>query len=187
MNLPLVIIHDALQNDVLVRKYMPLSPGQVSVLRLVKAAGKAQDLEHVCEGTAISGFSDEDRTAQEKHQERDPQAHSWDYIAQLKAEILLDVGHPSQRQNGPQVDAPVEPVEEPARRLWSSVFNLQTQKARSVKHVTVKQTVYKIDIIWIETPFFFLLQAWFSLNLEIKRFSIKSSTCLYASLGISKA
>lgn len=85
----------------LVRKDMLLSPEQVSVLWLVGAAGKAQNLEHVCEGTAISRFSDEDGTAQEKHQERDPEAHSWDYIAQFKAEILLNVGHASQRKNGP--------------------------------------------------------------------------------------
>lgn len=107
---------------------MPLSPEQVSVFWLVGAAGKAQDLEHVCEGTAISRLGDEDGTAQQKHKERDPQAHSWDYIAQLKTEILLDVGHSSQGKNGSQVDAPVEPVEEPACCLWSPVFNLQPQK-----------------------------------------------------------
>lgn len=120
---------------------MLLSPEQVSVLWFVGAAGKAKDLEHVCEGTAIGRFSDEDGTAQEKHQERDSEARSWDYIAQLKAEILLDVGYTSQRKNGPQVDAPVEPVEEPAGRLWSPVFNLQSHKANSVRHhVTVRQS-----------------------------------------------
>lgn len=141
----------------LVRKNRLLSPGQVSVLWLVGAAGKAQDLEHVCEGTAISRFSDEDGTAQEKHQERDPQAHSWDYIAQLKAEVLLDVGHTSQRKNGPQVDAPVEPVEEPACRLWSSVFNLQSQKAHCVRqHGTVKHTNSVQNSYHLDRNFFFL-------------------------------
>lgn len=121
---------------------MLLSPEQVSVLWLVRAAGKAQNLEHVCEGTAISRFSDEDGTAQEKNQERDPEAHSWDYIAQFKAEILLNVGHAPQRKNGPQVDAPVEPVEESACCLWSSVLNLQSQKAHCVRqHVTVRQSI----------------------------------------------
>lgn len=106
----------------------------------MRAAGKAQDLEHVCEGTAISRFSDEDGTAQEKHQERNPQADGWDDIAQLEAEILLDVGHTTQRKNGPQVNAPVEPVEEPACCLWSPVFNLQQHKALCVRqHVTVRQ------------------------------------------------
>lgn len=103
------------------------------------AAGKAQDLEHVCEGTAISRFSDEDGTAQEKHQERDPQAHGWDDIAQLEAEILLDVGHTTQRKNSPQVNAPVEPVEEPACCLWSPVFNLQHKALCVRQHVTVRQ------------------------------------------------
>lgn len=116
-----------------VMKGLLLSPEQVRVLWLVGAAGKAQDLEHVCEGTAISRLSDEDGTAQEKHQEGDPEAHSWDYVAQLKAEVLLDVGHTSQRQNGPQVDAPVEPVEEPARCLWSPVFHLQSHKTHRVR------------------------------------------------------
>lgn len=111
----------------------------------MRAAGKAQDLEHVCEGTAISRFSDEDGTAQEKHQERNPQADGWDDIAQLEAEILLDVGHTTQRKNGPQVNAPVEPVEEPACCLWSPVFNLQQHKALCVRqHVTVRQ----YNIIW---------------------------------------
>lgn len=133
---------------------MLLSPKQVSVFWPMGAAGKAQDLEHVCEGTAISRFSDEDGAAQEKHQERDPEAHSWDYIAQLKAEVLLDVGHASQRKNGPQVDAPVEPVEEPACCLWSSVFNLQSQKAHCVRqHVTVKQSKGVQNIILIQTFF----------------------------------
>lgn len=125
----------------LARKDMLLSPEQVSVLWLVGAAGKAQDLEHVCEGTAISRLRNEDGTAHEEHQERDPEAHGWDYIAQLKAEILLDVGHTAQRKNGPQVDAPVEPVEEPACCLWSSVLHLQAQKAHCVRQrVTAKQS-----------------------------------------------
>lgn len=153
MNLPLLIIHQTLHNA-LVRKGILLSPEQVCVLWPVGAAGKGQDLEHVCEGTAIGRFSDEDGTAQEKHKERDPEAHSWDYIAQLKTQILLDVGHASQRKNGPQVDAPVEPVEEPACCLWSSVFNLQSQKAHCVReHSTVKVMVYNINITLVKTFF----------------------------------
>lgn len=125
----------------LARKDVLLSPEQVGVLWLVGAAGKAQDLEHFCEGTAISRLGNEDGTAQEEHQERDPEAHSWDYIAQLKADILLDVGHSAQREDGPQVDAPVEPVEEPACCLRSSVLHLQAQKAHSVRQrVTAKQS-----------------------------------------------
>lgn len=79
---------------------MPLSPEQVGLLRFLGTAGEAQNLEHICEGTAISGFGDEDGTAQEKDNKGDPEAHSGNDVADLKAEVLLDVGHTSQRQDG---------------------------------------------------------------------------------------
>lgn len=80
---------------------MLLSPEQVSILWFVGAAGEAQDLKHICEGAAISRLHDEDSTAQQKDQEGDPQAHSGNDIAQFKAEVLLDVGHTSERQDCP--------------------------------------------------------------------------------------
>lgn len=78
-----------------------LSPEQVRFLWFLGAAGEAQDLEHICEGTTISSLGDENSTAQQKHHEGDSKAHSGNDIAQLKAEVLLDVGHTSQRQDGP--------------------------------------------------------------------------------------
>lgn len=89
------------------------------------AACGAQNLEHVGEGASISRLGDEDGAAHQEHQERDPEARCGDDVAQVKAEVLLDVGHAPQRQDGPQVDAPVEPVEESARGLRSSVFDLE--------------------------------------------------------------
>lgn len=80
---------------------MPLSPEQVRFLWFLGAECEAQDLEHICKGAAISRLGDEDRTAQEKDQEGDPEAHSGNDIAHLKAYVLLDVGHTSQRQDGP--------------------------------------------------------------------------------------
>lgn len=115
----------------LTRSFHPLSrdqqrsPEQVWLLGFLRAAGEAQDLEHVREGAAIGRLGDEDRAAQEEDQEGDSQAHGGDDVAQLEAEVLLDVGHTPQGQDGSQVDAPVEPVEEPARGLRSSVFHLK--------------------------------------------------------------
>lgn len=79
---------------------MLFSPEQVSILWFLGAAGKAQDLEHVWKSTAISRLFDEDRMAKEKDQEGDTEAHSRDDIAQLKADVLLDVSHTAQRQDG---------------------------------------------------------------------------------------
>lgn len=79
---------------------MALSPEQIRLLWFLGAAGKAQDLEHICEGAAISRLGDEHSTSQEKDQEGDPEAHSGNDVADLKADVLLDVGHASQRQDG---------------------------------------------------------------------------------------
>lgn len=78
-----------------------LLPEQVRFLWFLRAADEAQDLEHICEGTTISWLCDENSTAQQKHQEGDPKAHGGNDIAQLKVEVLLDVGHTSQGQDGP--------------------------------------------------------------------------------------
>lgn len=77
-----------------------LWPEQVRLLWFWGAAGEAQDLEHVGEGAAISRLGDENGTSQEKDQEGDPEAHSGNDVAELKADILLDVGHTSKRQDG---------------------------------------------------------------------------------------
>lgn len=79
---------------------MPLSPEHVRLLWCLGAAGKAQDLEEICEGAAISRFGDEDSPAQEENKEGDPEAHSGNDVAEHEADVLLDVGHPSQRQDG---------------------------------------------------------------------------------------
>lgn len=71
-------------------------PEQVRFLGFLGKAGKAQDFEHICERAAISRLGDEHSSAQEKDQERDPKAHCWNNVANLKADILLDVGHTSQ-------------------------------------------------------------------------------------------
>lgn len=76
-----------------------LSPKQVGLLWFLWTAGEAKDLEHIWEGTAISRLVDEDSTSQEKDQEGHSKAHSGNDVAKLKAEILLDVGHTSQRQD----------------------------------------------------------------------------------------
>lgn len=102
-----------------------LSPRRDRLRRFLGAAGGAQDLEHVGERAPVGGLGDEDGAAHQEHQEGDPEARGGDDVAEVEAEILLDVGHAPQRQDGPQVDAPVEPVEESARRLWSSVFDLK--------------------------------------------------------------
>lgn len=102
-----------------------LLPRRVGRGRFLGAACGAQDPEHVGEGAAIGGLGDEDGSAHEEDEEGDAQAHGGDDVAQVEAEVLLDVGHAPQREDGPQVDAPVEPVEEPARRLRSSVLDLK--------------------------------------------------------------
>lgn len=99
-------------------------PKQVGLLWFLWTAGIAKDLEHVWKGTSVSRLGDENSTPQEKDKEGHPKAHSGDDVAEFKAEILLDVGHKSQRQYGSKVDAPVEPVEKSPRGLGSSVFNL---------------------------------------------------------------
>lgn len=65
----------------------------IGLLRSPVTAGKAQDLEHVSEGTAISWLGDEDSAAQEEDKEGDPEAHCWDDVAKGKTYVLLDVGH----------------------------------------------------------------------------------------------
>lgn len=106
-------------------------PQQGGFLGFLGPAGEVQDLEHVGEGAAICWLGDEHRPAQEKDQEGDAQTDGRDDVAQLEAEVLLDVGHAPQGQDGPQVDAPVEPVEEPARGLWAFVFDLQGAHSQS--------------------------------------------------------
>lgn len=99
-------------------------PKQVGLLWFLWTAGKAQDLEHVREGTAVSRLGNENSASQEKDQEGHPEAHGGDDVAELEAEILLNVGHASQWQYGSKVDAPIEPVEESTSGLGSSVFDL---------------------------------------------------------------
>lgn len=109
---------------------MSLVPEQVWFHWFLWTAGKSQDLEHVSKGTSISGLVDENHTSQEKDQERDPKAHSRKDVANLKANVLLDVGHTSQWQDSTQVNRPVEPVEKSASGLWSSVFDLRAHKTQ---------------------------------------------------------
>lgn len=97
------------------------------LLWFLGTAGEAQDLEHIREGAAVGRLGDEDGATQEKDEERHPEAHSGNAVAEHKVHVLLDVGHTSQRQDGSQVDAPVEPVKEPPCGLWSSVFDLRSQ------------------------------------------------------------
>lgn len=68
-------------------------PRRVRLRRFLGAACGAQDLEHVGEGASISRLGDEDGAAHQEHQEGDPEAHGGDDVAQVEAEILLDVGH----------------------------------------------------------------------------------------------
>lgn len=126
MNFPLLLPDNTVLYSMLKWLTLPLSPEQVRLLWFLGTAGEAQDLEHICEGAAISRLGDEDSAAQEKDQEGHPEAHGGNDVAEPKAEVLLDVGHTSQRQDGSQVDAPVEPVEESARGLGSSVFDLRS-------------------------------------------------------------
>lgn len=117
---------------------MLLSPEQARLLRFLGAAGETQDLEHICEGAAVGGLGDEDGAAQVEDQEGDPETRGGDDVAELEAEVLLDVGNTSQRHDGSQVDAPVEPVEESARGLWSSVFDLRSHTVQDdSNHVIV--------------------------------------------------
>lgn len=109
---------------------VPLLPEQVRLLRFLRTAGECQDLEHVSEGTSISGLGDENHTSQEKDQEGDPEAYSGKDVAKLETNVLLDVGHTSQWQDGSQVNAPVEPVEESTSGLWSPVFDLWPHTAQ---------------------------------------------------------
>lgn len=102
------------------------SPAGTAVRRsLLGAAPVRQDLEHVGEGAAVGGLGDEDAQAAEEGEEGDADADGGDGVAAHEAHVLLDVGHAAQREEGPQVDAPVEPVEEPARGFRAAVFNLQ--------------------------------------------------------------
>ncbi len=109
---------------------VPLSPEQVMLLWFLGTAGETQDLEHIREGAAVSRLGDEDGATQEKDEEGHPEARGGNAVAEHKVYVLLDVGHTSQRQDGSQVDAPVEPVKEPSCGLWSSVFDLRSQAER---------------------------------------------------------
>ena len=104
------------------------------------ATGEAQDLEHLCEGAAVRGLGDEDGAAQQEHQEGDAEAGGGDDVAQLKAVVLLDVGHAAQGDDGPQVDAPVEPVEEAPGGLWASVLHLHAHTSESTRMHTHTHT-----------------------------------------------
>lgn len=114
------------------------SPEQVRFFGFLGTEGVSQDLEHICEGTAISRLGYEDSTTKQKDQEGDPEAHGRNDVAELEAEVLLDVGYPAQRQDGSQVNAPVKPVEESARSLWSSVFDLEDNRNNVIVSVREK-------------------------------------------------
>lgn len=72
---------------------MQLLPKQVRFLWFLGAACKGQNLEHVGKSASISRLGDEDGTAHKKNQKRDPEAHSGYDVSQLKADVLLNVGH----------------------------------------------------------------------------------------------
>lgn len=96
---------------------------------LLGTAGICQDLEHISEGTAVGGFGDEDALAAEEDEEGDANADGGDGVARHEAHVLLDVGNASQRDDRPQINAPVKPVKEPPRGFWSPIFNLQRRRS----------------------------------------------------------
>lgn len=94
---------------------------------LLGPARICQDLEHIGEGTAVGRLGDEDALAAEEDQEGDADADRGDEIASHKTHVLLDVGDASQRDDCPQIDAPIKPIKKPSCGFWTSVFNLKQQ------------------------------------------------------------
>lgn len=110
---------------------MDVLPKQVRLLGFWGATSKAQYLEHIGESAAVSRLGDKNCAAQEENEEGNPKAHGGNDVAELKAEILLDIGYTSQWQDGTEVNAPVEPIEESACGFRSSVFYLLDNKNKA--------------------------------------------------------
>lgn len=96
----------------------------------LRTARERQDPEHVGEGAAVGGLGDEAALAAEEEEEGDADADGGDGVAGHEAHVLLDVGDAAQRDDGAQVNAPVKPVKEPSRGLWTAVLNLQQWRGR---------------------------------------------------------
>lgn len=92
------------------------------------AAGIGEDSEHVCEGTAIRRFGDEEALPTQEHHEGDANADRGDAVADHKAHVLLDVCNPSQGQDGSQINAPVKPIKKSSCGFWTPVFDLEKIK-----------------------------------------------------------
>lgn len=100
------------------------SPEQTWFFWPASTEGRGQDPEHAAEGTAVCRFGYKYRFAQNKYDEGYPQADSRDDVANKEANILLNIGYSTQREDRSQIDAPVEPVKEPPRCLWTSILHL---------------------------------------------------------------
>jgi hypothetical protein len=74
-------------------KHSPAAQGSPTLP--LGAAGVGQDLEHICEGTAIRGLGDEDTLAAEKDHESHGHADRGDQVTSKKAHVLLYVGNSS--------------------------------------------------------------------------------------------
>ena len=93
-------------------------------------AGRAHNLKHIREGAAVRRFGNEDGASQQEDEEGDAQTHGGDDVAHRKAQILLEVRDAPQREDGPQVNTPVEPVKEPPRRFWTTILHLRRNRRK---------------------------------------------------------
>lgn len=100
------------------------SPEQTWFFWPAATEGRAQDSEHVTEGTAICRFGYKNRFAQSKDDEGHTKADGRDDVANKEANILLNIRYSTQRENRSKINTPVEPVKEPTRCLRTSILYL---------------------------------------------------------------
>lgn len=82
-------------------------------------------IQHSEDSTASSWLCDKDGGSQKEDYKRQGQADSRNGIANQEVHILLDEGNHQQRKDSPNVNAPVEPVEETSGSFLTTVCHLQ--------------------------------------------------------------
>lgn len=96
---------------------------------LATAAFLEGQLEHGVDLTASRRLCDKGGGSQEEDDDGQGQAASRDGIANKEVHILLDEGNHQQRDHSPNINAPVEPVEETSGGIPATVRHLQIFKS----------------------------------------------------------
>lgn len=90
-----------------------------------------KNFKHVCEGTTIRRFCDEETLTTYENHEWNPNANRWDTISNNEAHILLNVCNASQRENSSQINAPIKPIKKSSCGFWTPIFDLENIKNKS--------------------------------------------------------